>query len=170
VDITGTESLRLKLEHPVGLLVSASQVRAEWMCMAGQPGSMCADGEWTPKQWNATLPRTRCPWPRLQPVSRAGGLQRPNQPSGAWLRRGAGSSARLHNELSSPTHSCHHPGGRARRAIQYVQGDEPSWSVGRESRLEPAWLASCRVRCATRGLMVPRPLIQSISPLRPSVA
>src|SRR5882724_3299694 len=43
VDITGTESLRLKLEQPVGLLVSADEIRAEWMCMVGQPGSMCAD-------------------------------------------------------------------------------------------------------------------------------
>ncbi len=55
VDITGTESLRLKLERPVGLLVSADAARAEWMCMVGQPGSLCADGEWTPKQWNATF-------------------------------------------------------------------------------------------------------------------
>jgi translocation and assembly module TamB len=61
VDIAGTESLRLKLERPVGLLVSANEVRAEWMCMVGQPGSMCADGEWTPKQWNATFTANQMP-------------------------------------------------------------------------------------------------------------
>lgn len=61
VDITGTQSLRLKLEHPVGLLVSSDAVRAEWMCMVGQPGSMCADGEWTPKQWNATFTANQMP-------------------------------------------------------------------------------------------------------------
>lgn len=55
VDITGTESLRLKLQHPVALLVSADLVRGEWMCMVGQPGSLCTDGEWTPKQWNGTF-------------------------------------------------------------------------------------------------------------------
>lgn len=61
VDIVGTESLRLKLERPVGLLVSADAVRADWMCMVGQPGSMCADGEWTPKQWNATFTANQMP-------------------------------------------------------------------------------------------------------------
>jgi len=29
--------------------------------MAGQPGSMCADGEWTPKQWNATFTANKMP-------------------------------------------------------------------------------------------------------------
>jgi translocation and assembly module TamB len=61
VDMTGTESLRLKLERPVGLLVSASAVRAEWMCLVGQPGSVCAAGEWTPKQWNATFTANKMP-------------------------------------------------------------------------------------------------------------
>ncbi|MFL6604623.1 MAG: translocation/assembly module TamB domain-containing protein [Steroidobacteraceae bacterium] len=61
VDIVGTESLRLKLERPVGLLVSADAVRAEWMCVAGQPGSVCADGEWDPRQWNATFTANHMP-------------------------------------------------------------------------------------------------------------
>jgi translocation and assembly module TamB len=61
MEITGTESLRLKLERPVGLAVSADRVRAEWMCMVGQPGSMCADGEWTPQQWNATFTADKMP-------------------------------------------------------------------------------------------------------------
>ncbi len=55
MEATGTESLRLKLERPVGLTVSSDAVRTEWTCMVGQPGSLCADGEWTPKQWNATF-------------------------------------------------------------------------------------------------------------------
>jgi len=61
IDITGTESLRLKLERPVGLLVSSDAIRAEWMCMIGQPGSMCAAGEWTPAQWNATFTANKMP-------------------------------------------------------------------------------------------------------------
>ena len=61
MDISGTESLRLKLEHPVGLLVSADEVRAEWLCVAGQPGSMCADGDWNPSQWNATFTANKMP-------------------------------------------------------------------------------------------------------------
>ena len=61
LDIVGTESLRLKLENPVSVLVSAAAARAEWMCMVGQPGSLCADGEWTPRQWNATLTANKMP-------------------------------------------------------------------------------------------------------------
>src|SRR5262249_17739438 len=61
VDVVGTESLRLKLQRPVGLQVSADRVRAEWLCLVGQPGSVCADGEWTPKQWNLTLNADRMP-------------------------------------------------------------------------------------------------------------
>jgi translocation and assembly module TamB len=61
MEIIGTESLRLKLEHPAGVLVSADEVRAEWLCMAGQPGSMCADGDWNPRQWNATFTANKMP-------------------------------------------------------------------------------------------------------------
>jgi len=53
--ITGTESLHLTLERPVGLFVARDQVRAEWMCLVGQPASLCADGEWSPKGWDATV-------------------------------------------------------------------------------------------------------------------
>jgi translocation and assembly module TamB len=61
MDIVGTESLRLKLERPGGILVSADEVRADWMCVVGQPGSMCADGEWNPGQWNATFNAKQMP-------------------------------------------------------------------------------------------------------------
>jgi len=61
MQIVGTESLRLKLEHPVGLVVSSDEVRGEKMCMAGTPGSICADGEWNPRQWNATFNANRMP-------------------------------------------------------------------------------------------------------------
>jgi translocation and assembly module TamB len=61
MEIIGTESLRLKLERPVGIVVSADEVRTEWMCMVGQPGSMCADGEWNPRQWNATFTANKMP-------------------------------------------------------------------------------------------------------------
>jgi translocation and assembly module TamB len=61
MEIVGTESLRLKLEHPVGVLVSADEFRAEWLCMVGQPGSMCADGDWNPRQWNATFTANQMP-------------------------------------------------------------------------------------------------------------
>ncbi len=53
--INGTEALHLEMERPVGLLVSADHVRAEWMCLIGTPASVCADGEWTPAQWSTTF-------------------------------------------------------------------------------------------------------------------
>jgi translocation and assembly module TamB len=55
LDLTGTQSVHLKLEHPVNLFASSEQFRAEWLCLVGQPGSICADGEWNPQQWNATF-------------------------------------------------------------------------------------------------------------------
>jgi translocation and assembly module TamB len=61
MEIMGTESLHLKLERPVNVIVSADEVRAEWMCLLGQPGSMCADGEWNPSQWNATFTANKMP-------------------------------------------------------------------------------------------------------------
>jgi translocation and assembly module TamB len=61
MQIAGTESLRLKLEHPVGLVVSSDEVRGERMCMVGTPGSICADGQWNPRQWNATFNANQMP-------------------------------------------------------------------------------------------------------------
>ncbi|HUI60734.1 MAG TPA: translocation/assembly module TamB domain-containing protein, partial [Steroidobacteraceae bacterium] len=59
--VTGTESLHLELERSVDLQISADRIHAEWMCMVGQPASMCADGEWTPKQWDATFTANEMP-------------------------------------------------------------------------------------------------------------
>ncbi|MGH8138897.1 MAG: translocation/assembly module TamB domain-containing protein [Steroidobacteraceae bacterium] len=59
--VTGTESLHLDLERPVGVVVSADAVRAEWMCLVGQPASLCADGQWSAKQWNATFTANEMP-------------------------------------------------------------------------------------------------------------
>ena len=55
LNITGNEQLKLVLELPVGLTVSRSRVRVEWMCLVGTPASMCADGAWTPAEWAATV-------------------------------------------------------------------------------------------------------------------
>jgi translocation and assembly module TamB len=53
--------LHLSLERPVDLAVSAEHVRLEWMCLVGTPGSMCADGDWTPAAWSSTLMTDRLP-------------------------------------------------------------------------------------------------------------
>ena len=46
--LSGNDALHLALERPVELLVSPDHVRVEWLCLAGTPGSICADGDWTP--------------------------------------------------------------------------------------------------------------------------
>ena len=59
--ITGTELLHLELEKPVGLRLSHAEARIEWLCLAGRPVSVCADGDWKPDQWSTTITATQLP-------------------------------------------------------------------------------------------------------------
>jgi translocation and assembly module TamB len=59
--LSGNESLHLALDRPVGLLASLDHVRLEWLCLVGAPGSVCADGEWTPASWSTTLMTNELP-------------------------------------------------------------------------------------------------------------
>jgi translocation and assembly module TamB len=59
--LSGNESLHLALDRPVGLLASLDQVRLEWLCLVGAPGSVCADGEWTPASWSTTVMTNELP-------------------------------------------------------------------------------------------------------------
>ena len=52
--LSGNDALQLSLERPVDLLVSPGHVRVEWLCLAGTPGSVCADADWTPAAWSTT--------------------------------------------------------------------------------------------------------------------
>jgi len=54
-NLDGNESLHLVLEAPVSLLASADHVHADKICVHGQPGRMCLDGDWTPAHWTAEL-------------------------------------------------------------------------------------------------------------------
>ena len=63
--INGSESLHLELERPVGLLLSADHVRADWMCLIGMPASLCADGEWSAGQWSMTATANDLPMSTL---------------------------------------------------------------------------------------------------------
>jgi translocation and assembly module TamB len=54
-NIDGNESLHLVLETPVGLLGSADHIHADRICVHGQPGRMCLDGDWTPAHWSAEI-------------------------------------------------------------------------------------------------------------------
>lgn len=59
--IKGNESLQLALEHPVDLTASLDHVRVEWLCLVGEPGSICADGDWTPARWSSTVMANQLP-------------------------------------------------------------------------------------------------------------
>ncbi len=59
--LSGNDALRLSLDRPVDLLVSASHVRIEWLCLNGTPGSICADGDWTPAAWSTTASTEELP-------------------------------------------------------------------------------------------------------------
>jgi translocation and assembly module TamB len=59
--INGNESLHLELEKPVGLHLAHSEARIEWLCLAGRPVSVCADGDWKPDQWSTTVTATQLP-------------------------------------------------------------------------------------------------------------
>lgn len=59
--LRSSESLRLELERPVGLMLSRRLVRVERLCLAGKPASMCADGSWSPERWSTTLTANQLP-------------------------------------------------------------------------------------------------------------
>lgn len=59
--LSGSESLQLALDRGVGLLVAPDHLRIEWLCLVGTPGSVCADGEWTPAAWSSTVMMNELP-------------------------------------------------------------------------------------------------------------
>jgi translocation and assembly module TamB len=59
--IHGTESLRLELQKPVGLWLSRTGARLEWLCLSGTPVRVCADANWSPAQWSTTLTANQLP-------------------------------------------------------------------------------------------------------------
>src|SRR5262249_60617953 len=65
LSVTGSEQLRLSLERPVDLSVGLEHARVEWLCLVGTPGSLCADGTWSPDAWSSTLSANHPPLPTL---------------------------------------------------------------------------------------------------------
>ncbi|HVW70974.1 MAG TPA: translocation/assembly module TamB domain-containing protein [Steroidobacteraceae bacterium] len=61
LSLTSSESLRLELERPVGLMLSHTLARIEWLCLTGKPASVCADGNWSPERWSTTLTASHLP-------------------------------------------------------------------------------------------------------------
>jgi translocation and assembly module TamB len=61
LSVKGKDALDLALEHPVDLTASAERARVEWLCLAGTPGAMCADADWSREHWSATLMSNQLP-------------------------------------------------------------------------------------------------------------
>ena len=59
--VTGSEQLRLSLERPAQMTVALDHAGIEWLCLIGTPGSICADGSWSPVEWSATLSANQLP-------------------------------------------------------------------------------------------------------------
>ena len=59
--VKGSDQLDLALEHPVGLIASQQRLRVEWLCLAGTPGALCADADWSPEHWTATFMSNQLP-------------------------------------------------------------------------------------------------------------
>jgi len=61
LSVTGTEQLRLSLEHPVPLSLALDHASVDWLCLIGTPGSVCEDASWTPAEWSATVSANQLP-------------------------------------------------------------------------------------------------------------
>ena len=61
LSVKGRDALDLALEHPVDLTASAARAGVEWLCLAGTPGAMCADADWSPQHWSSTLMSNQLP-------------------------------------------------------------------------------------------------------------
>ncbi|MEP7243144.1 MAG: translocation/assembly module TamB domain-containing protein [Gammaproteobacteria bacterium] len=61
LSVNGSEALHLELDTPVALALSGDHSRVDWFCLNGAPARVCADGEWTPAKWQATVNATGLP-------------------------------------------------------------------------------------------------------------
>jgi translocation and assembly module TamB len=60
--LSGNEAaLHLTLDRPVDMVAALDHVRVEWLCLVGTPGSVCADGDWTPTEWATTVMSNELP-------------------------------------------------------------------------------------------------------------
>ena len=59
--VSGAESLRLHLQHPVSLTLSPAASTIERLCLIGTPGNLCAEASWTPAAWSAMLTADHLP-------------------------------------------------------------------------------------------------------------
>ncbi len=61
LSFSGNQALHLTLERAVDLEAALTHVRIDWLCLTGTPGSVCADGEWSPHMWATTVMTNELP-------------------------------------------------------------------------------------------------------------
>ncbi len=61
LNVSGSESLQLALASPVPLVISGEHTRVDWFCLNGEPAKLCADADWTPAKWSATVNANELP-------------------------------------------------------------------------------------------------------------
>lgn len=65
LSVNGNESLHLKLDAPVELALSGDHTRIDWFCLNGEPARVCADADWTPAKWSASVNANELPMSTL---------------------------------------------------------------------------------------------------------
>lgn len=61
LNVNGNEALHLQLDEPVDMALSAERTRIDWFCLNGKPARVCADADWTPTKWTATVNANELP-------------------------------------------------------------------------------------------------------------
>jgi translocation and assembly module TamB len=61
LNVTGSESLKLALASPVPVTLSSDHARVEWFCLNGEPAKLCAETDWTPAKWAASVNANELP-------------------------------------------------------------------------------------------------------------
>ncbi len=59
--VRNEETLDLSLEQPVSLTLSRTLAQLDFICLRGTPARVCADADWSPSKWSATLTTTELP-------------------------------------------------------------------------------------------------------------
>ena len=61
LNVGGGEALKLALAAPVAVALSSEHTRADWFCLNGAPAKLCAEADWTPAKWSATVNASELP-------------------------------------------------------------------------------------------------------------
>ena len=61
LNVSGSESLKLALASPVPVSLSADHTRVDWFCLNGEPAKLCAEADWTPAKWSASVNANELP-------------------------------------------------------------------------------------------------------------